>query len=108
MKLNNGASVDYDWLVLALGSETNTFGVPGAREHAITFCSYSDVEKARPSNHDAAAPNGCISLCYNPSQNALHFALLVSVPLAAMGTPVLCDTCAASRDCMCCCAACQG
>lgn len=45
VKLNNGASVDYDWLVLALGSETNTFGVPGAREHAITFCSYSDVEK---------------------------------------------------------------
>ncbi|KAK9792690.1 hypothetical protein WJX73_001665 [Symbiochloris irregularis] len=43
--LGNGTAVDYDWLVLALGSETNTFGTPGAREHAITFNSLQDVQQ---------------------------------------------------------------
>ncbi|GAB4822180.1 hypothetical protein N2152v2_009226 [Parachlorella kessleri] len=41
--LQNGLSVPYDWLVLALGSETNTFGVPGVKELALPFSTYSDA-----------------------------------------------------------------
>ena len=61
--LTSGAALDYDWLVLALGSETNTFGVPGAREHAITFCSYDDVQKAcLPSRLHLSQPG--VPCCY--------------------------------------------
>ena len=43
MKLHGGADLEYDWLVLAVGSQTNTFGIPGVKEHAITFWSLDDV-----------------------------------------------------------------
>jgi len=37
----------YDTLVLALGSHTNDFGTPGAREHAISLDTPSDAERFR-------------------------------------------------------------
>lgn len=43
--LADGQRIEYDWLVLALGSETSTFGIPGARELAIPFCTYNDALK---------------------------------------------------------------
>ena len=43
--LADGQHVEYDWLVLALGSETSTFGIPGARELATPFCTYIDALK---------------------------------------------------------------
>jgi hypothetical protein len=43
--LADGQHVEYDWLVLALGSETSTFGIPGAKELAIPFCTYTDALK---------------------------------------------------------------
>jgi NADH dehydrogenase len=39
--------VDYDTLVLAIGSETNFFGVPGAAEHAIALDAVSQAERFR-------------------------------------------------------------
>ena len=45
VKLHGGSSLEYDWLVLAVGSQTNTFGIPGVREHAITFWSLDDVNQ---------------------------------------------------------------
>lgn len=36
-------SLDYDYLVLALGSRTDYFGVPGAREHTWDFKSLEDA-----------------------------------------------------------------
>ena len=33
--LTDGGALDYDYLILALGSEPNFFGVPGAAEHAL-------------------------------------------------------------------------
>jgi NADH dehydrogenase len=40
-------NVNYDKLVIALGSETEFFGVPGLREHAFTLASISDAQRIR-------------------------------------------------------------
>ncbi len=45
--LSDGVSVPYDWLVLALGAETNTFGIPGVKELALPFATYEDALKVR-------------------------------------------------------------
>jgi len=37
-------SLDYDWLVIAVGSVTHDFGVPGAAEHAINLDSKQQAE----------------------------------------------------------------
>ena len=37
--------LEYDWLVLAVGSQTNTFGIEGVKEHAVTFWSLDDVAR---------------------------------------------------------------
>jgi hypothetical protein len=41
--LAGGQVVEYDWLVVALGAEADARGVPGVREHAVAFQSYSDA-----------------------------------------------------------------
>lgn len=41
--LASGAAVEYDWLVLALGSDSVFFGIPGVKEHCLPFCSYNDA-----------------------------------------------------------------
>ena len=46
--LADGQTVEYDWLVLALGAETATFGIPGVRQLALPFCTFDDALKARP------------------------------------------------------------
>lgn len=43
--LSDGASVPYDWLVVSLGAETSTFGVPGVRECALPFATYQDSQR---------------------------------------------------------------
>ena len=43
--LASGEALTYDWLVLALGAETVTFGVPGVKEHAVPFSSYEDAAR---------------------------------------------------------------
>lgn len=45
VKLANGATVEFDWLVLALGSGVNTFGIPGVKQHALPFVTYDDAVK---------------------------------------------------------------
>ncbi len=37
--------VSYDWLVLAVGSVTNDFGVPGAREHCLFLDNREDADR---------------------------------------------------------------
>ena len=39
--------VEYDHLVVAVGATTNTFGVPGVREHCIFLKQISDADKLR-------------------------------------------------------------
>jgi len=43
--LSSGVAVEYDWLVLALGADSVTFGIEGVKEHCIPFCSYPDAMK---------------------------------------------------------------
>ncbi len=40
---NNGATIEFDYLVLALGSTTTTFGIPGAQEYAYKFKMIEDA-----------------------------------------------------------------
>jgi len=43
VELSDGSVVDYDWLVLSLGSESSTLGVPGVKEHAVLFNTIGDA-----------------------------------------------------------------
>lgn len=45
--LSDGASVPYDWLVVSLGAETSTFGLPGVKECALPFSTYEDAQRVR-------------------------------------------------------------
>lgn len=45
MTLADGQTVEYDWLVLALGAETASFGIPGVRDLALPFCTFEDATK---------------------------------------------------------------
>lgn len=41
--LQDGEKISYDWLVMALGAKTNSFGVPGVEEYALQFSVYEDA-----------------------------------------------------------------
>jgi NADH dehydrogenase len=47
--LSTGKSLDYDDLVLAVGSEGTTFGIPGVAEHALQMKSIADAREIRRS-----------------------------------------------------------
>lgn len=42
--LASGRELQYDWLVLSLGSAADARGVPGVKEHALPFVSLQDAE----------------------------------------------------------------
>ena len=60
VKLADGQVVEYDWLVLALGSETSTFGIEGVKELAVPFCSFEDAMKV------GSCPCGALSSLLRP------------------------------------------
>lgn len=45
VKLRKNADVHYDYLVVALGSETNYFGIPGLKEHSFALKTVNDAIK---------------------------------------------------------------
>ena len=45
--LADGGSVAYDWLVVSLGAETATFGVPGVKDNALPFATFDDAQRVR-------------------------------------------------------------
>ncbi|MFC0210923.1 NAD(P)/FAD-dependent oxidoreductase [Paenibacillus chartarius] len=45
VSLEDGSAYTYDALVLALGSETNYFGIPGLQENSLTLKSVADANK---------------------------------------------------------------
>lgn len=48
--LVDGQQLQYDWLVLALGSSTSFFGIPGVKELALPFNDFKDAMRvASPS-----------------------------------------------------------
>jgi len=38
-------TIPYDYLVCAVGAETQTFGIPGVKEHAVFMKELGDAEK---------------------------------------------------------------
>ena len=48
IKLADGRQLQYDWLVLALGSSTSTFGIPGVKEYAYAFNDFNDSMRVKP------------------------------------------------------------
>lgn len=45
MRLVGGNELEYDWLVLALGADTITYGVPGVRENCLPFATFDDATR---------------------------------------------------------------
>lgn len=43
--LTGGQQLEYDWLVLALGSSTSFFGIPGVKDLALPFNDFKDAMK---------------------------------------------------------------
>lgn len=40
-------TIPYDYLIYAVGAETQTFGIPGVKEHACFMKELQDAEKVR-------------------------------------------------------------
>ena len=49
LTLSNGKTISYDGLILAVGSEGTTFGIPGVAEHAFQMKSVGDAREIRHS-----------------------------------------------------------
>lgn len=47
VKLQEGDVLDYQYLILGLGSQTSFFGIPGVEENSFTLWSYEDAVKIR-------------------------------------------------------------
>lgn len=45
--LEDGSSLSYDYLIIAVGGETETFGIPGMKEHAMSIRSINSVRMIR-------------------------------------------------------------
>lgn len=45
--ISDGTSYSYDYLIFAVGSEPNLFGIPGMKENAFTLWSFNDAVKIR-------------------------------------------------------------
>ena len=41
-------TMPYDYLICAVGAETQTFGIPGVKENACFMKELNDAEKVRP------------------------------------------------------------
>lgn len=50
--LSTGISLRYDTLIVAVGSETNFFGIPGMQERALTLKTTQDAERLRRRVHE--------------------------------------------------------
>ena len=44
----DGQQLQYDWLVLALGSSTSFFGIPGVKDLALPFNDFKDAMRVTP------------------------------------------------------------
>ncbi len=47
IRLNSGQRIDYEYLVFALGSVPNDYGIPGLNTHALPLKTYEDAETIR-------------------------------------------------------------
>ncbi len=54
VSLDDGTEVDYDYVVVALGSDTAYYGIPGLDEHSLTLKSLDDALEIHESVKEAA------------------------------------------------------
>ncbi|QDP98392.1 NAD(P)/FAD-dependent oxidoreductase [Microlunatus elymi] len=45
--VDNGSPIDYDYVIIGIGSTTNHFGVPGAAEHSMSMYTRADALRVR-------------------------------------------------------------
>lgn len=71
LKLGDGNRIDFDYLILATGLETDFRGIPGAAEHALPLKSLDDAQKIRTqmlrrletvAAHPALVPAGALDV----------------------------------------------
>jgi len=55
IELADGSTVDYDYVLVAFGSQTAFFGIDGLREHSLTLKSLDDALEIHDAVKDAAA-----------------------------------------------------
>ncbi|KAG9237601.1 putative NADH dehydrogenase [Amylocarpus encephaloides] len=72
--------VSYDKLVLAPGSETNTFGTPGVLEHCYIMKSVSDAMKLREKILDCLELASLPTCSEDQKRDLLHFAIVGGGP----------------------------
>jgi hypothetical protein len=85
--LSDGATVPYDWLVLALGSETNTYGIPGVKEHALAFNTYSDAVKVGRWVYECGRMRVCWRVCPHRARQAA-----ANIVVLEFSTPTRCES----------------
>ena len=78
VQLSDGRSLPYDYLVLALGAQSATDLVPGAKEHALPFSTYEDFQAVTSALSSAAARRAGL-----PVRAAVVGGALAGVELAA-------------------------
>lgn len=75
-----GFEVRYDMLVMAPGSETNTFGTPGVEEYCYTMKSMKDAMKLRERILDCLELASLPTLSKAQKRDLLHFAIVGGGP----------------------------
>src|SRR3954469_2484993 len=51
--VDEGAPIDFDYLIIAIGSTTNHFGIPGADEHTMSMYTRADAIRVRDATFGA-------------------------------------------------------
>jgi NADH dehydrogenase len=64
IKLDNGTKLEYDILILAMGSVTNYFNIPGMKEYSYGIKSLEDAEELKAHLHEHLIKNGSIDNHY--------------------------------------------
>lgn len=60
--LKDGRTINADYLVIALGSETNYFGIPGLKEHALQLKTIESAVEVRTAAAAAFAKGGAVAI----------------------------------------------
>lgn len=76
--LASGATLGFEYLVLALGSETNYFGIAGVKEHSFSFKSVD--EALRLKTHLIACISGSVGLAKEEAVKRLHVVIVGGGP----------------------------
>ncbi|GAQ91581.1 NADH-dehydrogenase [Klebsormidium nitens] len=73
-------ALDYDYLVVAVGAETNTFGTPGVKEHAYFLKEIDDADKIREKVIDCFETACLPSTTEEEKRRLLHFIVVGGGP----------------------------